>query len=528
MRGHLFTFFCLAATALTPLCAAAQTQATQPKLRPSQINATNVTCKLTQTEAALKNTTDPAEQAVLINTFNKCVSSHEPQEKLLPPPPPPPPPAQTPEKTTAPAATQAQAQGQQLTQSVWGTPDACAVGTSGALAAKGILFVHRALIWPKEASDNFGRRLGKHFVVYQVAITNASSDFQYAVGDIVVDLGPIYSQRTNQAHVATPGYNSPPASLFQASSQDLELLRGVAEKGQDYDPRNMTLHIMQGVGSVAGAVSGLTPFSNVFGPAMANYNGAFLQTLSNTIFPDHTTTQLNRLSDLAFSTNNLIGKLQTKKYAVFIPDDLVMEKNDQSDYWGKTRTLMDKYPFDQLNICVDGLLLVQPQATPAPTFSTTEAYVVDGTTITLSDSTDGAVIYYTTNGNPPTVSSSKYTTPIPITVATSPLTIQAFAVAPNQAPSTTVTSTFTVASKADMPTLACGAAGSKTYTVTPAHPSDTVFISTSGKAPTRTDPSVTTQSTRPYAGNSVNIQAIETTDKKALSDPAKLTCPTAP
>lgn len=531
MRCNLFAFFCLAATALTPLCAASQTQATQPKLHPSQNNAINVICKLAETEAALQKATDPAEQTVLINTFNKCVSSQESLEKLPPatppPPPPPPPPAQAPEKTTAPAAAQAQTQGQQLTQSVWGTPDACAVGTAGALAAKGILFVHRALIWPKEASDNFGRRLGKRFVTYQVTITNASSDFQYAVSDIVVDLAPIYNYLQVKA-VTTPGYNSPPASLFQASSQDLEMLRGVAEKGQDYDPRNMTLHIMQGVGSVAAAVSGLTPFSDVFGPAMANYNGAFLQAVGNTIFPDHTTTQLNRLSDLAFSTNNLIGKLQTKKYAVFIPDDLVMKKNDQGNYWSDTRSFLDTYPFDQLNICVDGLLLVQPQATPAPTFSTTEAYVVDGTTITLSDSTDGAVIYYTTDGKPPSVNSSKYTNPIPITAATSPLTIQAFAVAPNQAPSTTVTSTFTVASKSDMPTLACGAAGSKTYTVTPAHPNDTVFISTSGRAPTRTDPSVTAQSTRPYTGDSVNIQAIEAADKKALSDPAKLTCPTAP
>ncbi len=55
------------------------------------------------------------------------------------------------------------------------------------------------------------------------------------------------------------------------------MLRGVPEKGQDYDPRNMTLHILQGVGAVGAGISGLTPFSDVMGPAMANFNGAFLQ-----------------------------------------------------------------------------------------------------------------------------------------------------------------------------------------------------------------------------------------------------------
>jgi hypothetical protein len=537
MRCRLFAF-CLAATALTPLCPAAQTQTTQPKLHLSQDNAINVTCKLAETKTALSSVTDPAKRTVLINAFNNCVSSRESLGTLLKEqiqtnaaPPPPPPPATAPKPTektaAAAAAAQAQTQGQQLTQSVWGTPDACAIGTAGALAAKGILFVHRALVWPKEASDNFGRRLGKRFVIYQVTITNASTDFQYAVSDIVVDLAPIYNQLNVNA-VTTAGYSPTPPAIFQASSQDLEMLRGVAEKGQDYDPRNMTLHIMQGVGSVAAAVSGLTPFSDVFGPAMANYNGAFLQAIGNTIFPDHTTTQLNRLSDMAFSTNNLIGKLQTKKYTVFIPNDLVMYKNDQGDYWGNTRSFLNNYQFDQLNICVDGLLLVQAQATPAPTFSTTEAYVVDGETITLSDSADGAVIYYTTDGNPPSTNSNKYTASIPITAATSPVTIQAFAVAPNQAPSTTVTSTYTVASKSGMPTLACSTDGSKTYTVTPAHQGDTVFISTDGKAPTRQSPSVTTQATSTYTGDSVNIQAIEAADKEALSDPAKLSCPTAP
>jgi len=66
-------------------------------------------------------------------------------------------------QTQGTATQQQHSQGQQLTGSAWGTPDACATGTAGALAAKGILFVHRSLVLPQEASDDFGYRLGKRY-----------------------------------------------------------------------------------------------------------------------------------------------------------------------------------------------------------------------------------------------------------------------------------------------------------------------------------------------------------------------------
>ncbi len=170
------------------------------------------------------------------------------------------------------AATQQLNQGQHLTGSAWGTPDACATGTPAALTAKGILFVHRSLVLPQEATDDFGYRLGKRFLVYQVSVTNAATDFQYSVSDIVVDLEPIFSK----LGVTLLNTDTTDAA-YEASSQDLLMLRGVPEKGQDYDPRNMTLHIMQGVWAVGAGVSGLTAFSDVMGSAMANFNGAFLQ-----------------------------------------------------------------------------------------------------------------------------------------------------------------------------------------------------------------------------------------------------------
>jgi hypothetical protein len=422
------------------------------------------------------------------------------------------------------AVTQQQhAPGQQLTGSAWGTPDACATGTAGALAAKGILFVHRSLVLPQEATDDFGYRLGKRFLVYQVTVTNAATDFQYAVSDIVVDLKPILT-RLNVQLLQADGTDAATPAAYQASSQDLSMLRGVPEKGQDYDPRNMTLHILQGVGAVGAAVSGLTPFADVMGPAMANFNGAFLQAFMG-IAPDHTATQLNRLSDKAFTSNTLIGKLQTKTFAIFIPEQFLMPKEDQKTYWKDPRSLLTKLPFDQLNVCVDGILLVQAATTPDPTFSTTESLVAPNTTIALADGAAGATIYYTTNGDTPTTSSAKYSTPIAVGAAgTAAVTIKAFAIASNQSPSNTVVGTFTPATAASTPTFTCSA-DNKSVTLAPATPNDIVFYTTDGTAPSRSSSSITAATTVSFSSTSQPIQALEVGNATSLSKVISKTCP---
>lgn len=77
-----------------------------------------------------------------------------------------------------------------------------------------------------------------------------------------------------------------------------------------------------------------------------------------------------------------------------------------------------------------------PSVNPAPgTYSSPQ-------TITLSDTTAGAVIYYTTNGAAPTTSSATYTAPLTISATT---TIQALAAANGYANSPVTSATFTLA-----------------------------------------------------------------------------------
>lgn len=73
--------------------------------------------------------------------------------------------------------------------------------------------------------------------------------------------------------------------------------------------------------------------------------------------------------------------------------------------------------------------------------STPSGAVTSGTDITLTTTTEGADIYYTTNGAEPTTSSTKYSAAIDISAAT---TIKAFAVKAGCVPSEVKTFTYTI------------------------------------------------------------------------------------
>lgn len=314
-----------------------------------------------------------------------------------------------------------------------GTPSAC--NLKSGLANPAIVGVRRELLSPKEASDVYGRRLGRRYFVYQVRVTDLSKDLQYIVHDISIDLSSVLDP---------DGVSDPNNLKYLASERDLTMLRGVTEKGQDLDPRNLTLHVLQGIGSVAAGVSGLTDFSDTMGSAVAVFNGPFLQAFVG-IAPDHTATQLNRLSDTAFASNSVVDKLHTKVFAIFIPQSLFLEKHDQDRFWKNPRSFLQSAPFDQVDVCVDGALITEVPPTANPTFSPTPASdpstPVPATSVTITNSAGDSVIYYTTDGSDPSSSPTrqKYSSTIPISDT---VTIRALAESPNHTTSQIVVGTY--------------------------------------------------------------------------------------
>lgn len=80
-------------------------------------------------------------------------------------------------------------------------------------------------------------------------------------------------------------------------------------------------------------------------------------------------------------------------------------------------------------------------ATAAPTFSPAPGYYTSAQSVTISDATSGAKIYYTTDGSTPTTSSPVYSSPIGVA---SSMTIKAMAVATGSEPSSVVTGAYTI------------------------------------------------------------------------------------
>src|SRR5204862_2414215 len=106
-------------------------------------------------------------------------------------------------------------------------------------------------------------------------------------------------------------------------------------------------------------------------------------------------------------------------------------------------------------------------------------------TVTLTDSTPGATIYYTTDGSTPTTASAAYTGPITVTTTQ---TIKAIAVASGYTTSALASGTYTIQVPAATPTLSPSGGtftSSVSVTLTDSTPGATIYYTTNGRSAAR-------------------------------------------
>jgi len=129
-------------------------------------------------------------------------------------------------------------------------------------------------------------------------------------------------------------------------------------------------------------------------------------------------------------------------------------------------------------------ILVRVLAVAAPLFSPTPGTYATAQQVTITDATNNASIYYTTNNSIPTASSTPYTSAITVSATE---TLQAIAIVSGNAPSTVTTAIYTIETPAATPIFS---PPSGIYTsvqevaITSATPGATIYYTTNGTAPT--------------------------------------------
>jgi hypothetical protein len=143
-----------------------------------------------------------------------------------------------------------------------------------------------------------------------------------------------------------------------------------------------------------------------------------------------------------------------------------------------------------------------------PTFSPVAGTYTSPQSVTISDTTAGATIYYTTNGTTPASASTKYAIPIKVSATE---TIKAIAVATGYTNSVVATAKYTITPTAATPTFS-PVAGTYTspqsVTISDATAGATIYYTTNGTAPTA--------SSTKYTG-AIKVSATETIEAIAVA-----------
>jgi hypothetical protein len=162
---------------------------------------------------------------------------------------------------------------------------------------------------------------------------------------------------------------------------------------------------------------------------------------------------------------------------------------------------------DTNSVVASGTYAITPVAA-TPTFSVAAGSYSSIQSITLSDATSGATIYYTTNGATPTTSSTKYSGAISVSATE---TIEAIAVGSGYTNSAVASAKYTISLTAATPTFSVAAgtyATTQSVTIADATSGATIYYTTNGTTPT-------TSSTKYSAA--ISVSATETIEAIAVA-----------
>jgi len=217
------------------------------------------------------------------------------------------------------------------------------------------LRLYRILLDPRNVQDVFGTRIAKRYIAIQVTISNqCQAHQQFLIHDLSVDLTKVLPKDQRQRLMDALGKDG----TYELSSEELSLLRGVAEKSQVQDVRNRLLRFLRGAGTLAAGLIGVTSFGVSYAPSVAIFNGP-VTTAYSEVFPDFTINQLVRLHDSAYVSNTLVPDQQAKVVVVFMPQRIFMDRSQQKKFWKEPVAVFKEIDFRLAEVIVDGNFIVE-------------------------------------------------------------------------------------------------------------------------------------------------------------------------
>lgn len=137
------------------------------------------------------------------------------------------------------------------------------------------------------------------------------------------------------------------------------MLRGVSEKGQTYDWRNLSMRLLEGTGTLAASLGtgGVISVGHAYAPSVAVFNGPFANAFRH-VFPDLTVNQVNRLNDSAYQANTLVPRQGAKVMVAFVDMAMLMDKDLQKRFYKNPLSIVEKkIDFRKARAEVRGMLI---------------------------------------------------------------------------------------------------------------------------------------------------------------------------
>jgi hypothetical protein len=185
----------------------------------------------------------------------------------------------------------------------------------------------QAVLIPQiDARRIFGKEIADNYAVIQLIVSNKSSDAALIIHGIFIDYSRwALSGSTTSPSATIEGRSRDTDDQFQAAtnpnhiaSEEYRVVRGQLLDAQMWTKRNWLVRALTFAASLAGA--GTFAFNEKEVQLIAALNGSVVPGVES-LWPDRTVDQLNRVSDFGYQTNKVIAQRGSEVIVCFFPID---------------------------------------------------------------------------------------------------------------------------------------------------------------------------------------------------------------